>query len=426
MKKENVWLYPENEITPVLAGTIEEGDIRNIFEYDRDFLNSSWVYALDPIGLPPIKGKPFAFSHNDRGGIPAIVTDSGPDSWGKRILNDLMGETLPPLDTLVCAPNDGVGNLVVGDIDKKSPIRNLDMEMLVRALEGQRENLPTYIDDFVSPETALGGAKPKATLVNENGFFIAKYQHKEDDRLLPFYECAALTMASRLGIPAAQSTVEHLPNDRFLILVRRFDRKCMGDPSNIQEYSRLGFASFLTLFGKPHPLVSTKRDYVVAADKLKGWVPREDYPKLRREIWERVVLNSLMGNNDDHPGNHGLLRKNGTWGLAPVYDICPVTRPFQKLFLKMHFSTARGEKIQSVSVPKLIEAAPTFGWEVEEARLRLASMSETISNEWMTILDAINTPTQGRETMQNILAWNDQMQKELREMPHLETSKPTI
>ncbi len=41
------------------------------------------------------------------------------------------------------------------------------------------------------------------------------------------------------------------------------------------------------------------------------------------ELWRRMVFNAMTGNTDDHLRNHGFLRDQQGWRLAPAYDLNP-------------------------------------------------------------------------------------------------------
>ena len=48
-------------------------------------------------------------------------------------------------------------------------------------------------------------------------------------------------------------------------------------------------------------------------------------PQQLEELWKRILLSVLIANTDDHLRNHSfLLGRDGTWQLAPAYDINPV------------------------------------------------------------------------------------------------------
>ena len=41
------------------------------------------------------------------------------------------------------------------------------------------------------------------------------------------------------------------------------------------------------------------------------------------ELFRRMDFNFAVTNNDDHPRNHALLRRQKGWRLSPAYDLLP-------------------------------------------------------------------------------------------------------
>jgi serine/threonine protein kinase HipA of HipAB toxin-antitoxin module len=57
------------------------------------------------------------------------------------------------------------------------------------------------------------------------------------------------------------------------------------------------------------------------ADSLRRW---SDKPQADcAELFRRMVFNAAVTNNDDHPRNHALLRRQNGWRLSPAYDLVP-------------------------------------------------------------------------------------------------------
>ena len=61
--------------------------------------------------------------------------------------------------------------------------------------------------------------------------------------------------------------------------------------------------------------------YPLRADNLRRW---SDKPEADcSELFRRMVFNAAVTNNDDHPRNHALLRRQTGWRLSPAYDLVP-------------------------------------------------------------------------------------------------------
>ncbi|KPZ11947.1 hypothetical protein ALP50_01977 [Pseudomonas syringae pv. spinaceae] len=103
------------------------------------------------------------------------------------------------------------------------------------------------------------------------------------------------------------------------LLVERFDRFF---EERTGRFRRLPMLSGLTLLdaewkARSHP----DWQYAALADELyRRGAPDQD----RRELYRRMAYNVLVGNADDHPRNHAVIWKDGTWRLSPMYDVLPI------------------------------------------------------------------------------------------------------
>src|SRR3546814_15208685 len=60
---------------------------------------------------------------------------------------------------------------------------------------------------------------------------------------------------------------------------------------------------------------------LLLAENLRRW---SDKPEADcAELFRRMVFNAAVTNNDDHPRNHALLRRQKGWRLSPAYDLVP-------------------------------------------------------------------------------------------------------
>lgn len=183
------------------------------FQYNLAYLTAGGS-ALDPDQLHGIHRKEHRIPQDSREGIPGLIADAGADTWGRRVLSLELGYEPGALEALCVSADDGAGNLSVGDLSKKFPVRNLDLQVLAEVIERHQAGQPVrdhQLLDLLSPDTALGGAKPKASYVDADGHWIAKLTERGDPLDLPFYEAAALRMCQRVGIHAAKVKVHRLP-----------------------------------------------------------------------------------------------------------------------------------------------------------------------------------------------------------------------
>jgi serine/threonine-protein kinase HipA len=425
MKTAPVWAWLEGSVTPVRVGILsrDEHTGAGTFQYDAGYL-SVGGRALDPGQLRHRDAKrPITIRAADREGVPGIIADAGPDAWGRRVLAQDLGYEPDAMDALVHSADDGAGNLAVGDLDAKPPIEWLDLLELAEAIrrrqEGQAPKDRRLTDQVLSPDTALGGAKPKASILVDGFPWIAKFPEHGDPLNLPYYEAAALRMAKRLGIDSATVEVQSLPHGRSVLLVKRFDRLPNG--------ARIPVASGLTVLGPAAQVISPARSYLRLAQALKTWTHEDKPYPASAEIWERLVYNALVGNGDDHPRNHALLYSKGAWQLSPVFDVVPTFLHRDKVALAMPFLSLSPTKVTaSVSAINLVRAAPAYGVPVDKAQNRLVEMARGIQAVWPDVLAEIKAPGEVARETQPVLDWSARLLAEAQALTasDLMTGKP--
>jgi serine/threonine-protein kinase HipA len=163
-----------------------------------------------------------------------------------------------------------------------------------------------------APGSSLGGARPKASVVDQHGqLSIAKFPKEIDEYSIELWEFVALTLAQQAGILTPVNELLSVAG-RHVLLSRRFDRAATRIPF-------LSGLSMLTLKDGDRASYPELVDVLTA----NGARARED----AHELYRRMVLNVLISNDDDHLRNHGFLWIGPQgWALSPVYDLNPHTR----------------------------------------------------------------------------------------------------
>lgn len=155
---------------------------------------------------------------------------------------------------------------------------------------------------------SLGGARPKASVRDDERLLIAKFPHHGDAWSVIAWEKTALDLAESAGIPVPGRRLVGIDGSPVLLL-GRFDR---------EGTRRIGYISAMTLLeaqdGQP-------RDYTEIAEVL----PENSSAAVAdlRQLWRRVAFSIAIHNTDDHLRNHGFLRRGSGWRLAPAFDINP-------------------------------------------------------------------------------------------------------
>ena len=182
-----------------------------------------------------------------------------------------------------------------------------------------------WITQLVQPGSSLGGARPKASVIDKNrNLCIAKFPSRKDDYDVGLWEHFCHKLATKAGINAAETTVISTNDKYHTLLSKRFDRRENG--------KRIHFASAMTLVGlNDGDNASTGNGYLDIVDFiLQHCTNVEDN---LAELYRRVAFNICIGNTDDHFRNHGFLLTAKGWTLSPAYDMNPSLNEYQNLLI---------------------------------------------------------------------------------------------
>ncbi len=321
---KEAYVHVQIDGTNVVAGKIqhvqERGGVdRFYFVYGRSYLNSENAFSIDPRQLP-LSDKTFVFSE-----LPLAFQDNGPDDFGRFIYSRLnKGRPTSPLDYHLFNGSYGIGCLlfsndktITGRPASAPPISSLETLLnAVRNLEQQKPIAPD-IEPMLNPASSLGGARPKALVVDENNaLWIAKFNRPNDIFNIAIAEYASMKTAESLGINVAEHNLISI-NDEHVFLSKRFDRI---------DRRRCHFLSAYTFMGANEARADDRMEvfsYPALAHMLKriSSSPNED----RKELFKRMIFNLIVGNRDDHLKNHGFIKDAHTplYRLSPAYDVVP-------------------------------------------------------------------------------------------------------
>lgn len=271
-------------------------------------------------------------------------TDSSPDRWGRLLMNRRLERAkragAEPADKRLFESDyllevhdlyrvgairfklDDEGPFLDNSDNRAAPplvqLRTLQEASL--ALERDADNVAAAGDDWlrmlIAPGGSLGGARPKATVIDPAGhLWIAKFPSANDTYDIGAWEMLVSTLGHACGLRFAPANIDRFANEYHCYRVQRFDRTDSG--------ARLHFASAMTLTDHiDGDDASTGVSYLELANVLirQGSQTNNDL----RELWSRIVFNMLVSNTDDHLRNHGFILEPGKgWRLAPAYDVNP-------------------------------------------------------------------------------------------------------
>jgi len=344
------------------------------FTYSPDYLANPAAYAIDP-ALPMDTGRGVVE------GLPGVFSDCAPDRWGQGLIEKRIRAEAGPGTPRSISELDHL--LGVSDVTRQGALRfrlrgetefadpSTDVPKLVRLPELLRASDRLARDDRSDPADlsvikillgagtgTLGGARPKASVVGDDGtLHIAKFPHPHDTWDVMAWEKTALDLAERAGIDTPRRELTRV-GDRSVLLLQRFDR---------HAGQRVGYMSAMTLVQGRDGKGDGTRDYVDLAAELADVSAAADDDL--GALWRRVAFSVAIHNTDDHFRNHGLLRSNGGWRLSPVFDVNPNPDTAEERATGIGGATSRGEELDG-----LMLCAPSFGLADSSARAVLVEV----------------------------------------------------
>lgn len=343
MKKIEVWAdwysLPEPQKVGILIASIVRGKEVFSFEYEKSWLSGKYAFQIDP-QLQLFSGNFHASEGVENFGI---FLDSSPDRWGRTLMlrrEALIAKeerrsvkTLMPSDYLLGVYDqtrmgalrfkitDGPYLDDQGDISTPpwTSIRELQQASQFLEQESSEEDpgFSAQLKLLFAPGSPLGGARPKASVIDENGhLWIAKFPSRDDLKDVGAWEAVVYTLASRCGITANQVRAQKFANQYHTFLAKRFDRLSNG--------KRVHFSSAMTILqykdGDNH---QAGVSYLELADFISSNGAPSQVAHDLEELWRRIVFSIAVSNSDDHLRNHGFLLSQEGWKLSPVYDVNP-------------------------------------------------------------------------------------------------------
>lgn len=103
-----------------------------------------------------------------------------------------------------------------------------------------------------------------------------------------------------------------------------------------------------------------------------------------RRLFERIVFNVAVGNNDDHARNHAAFWDGRSLHLTPAYDLCPQPRSGETSAQAMAFGR---EGQRNSSFANCLDASAVYGLSKVEARDVIDHQIEVIERDWSEAAD---------------------------------------
>jgi serine/threonine-protein kinase HipA len=357
-----------------------QGRLTATFSYDRDYIALPGAYAIDP-ALRLATGS-WALPQ----GFPGAFSDAAPDRWGRNLIARRLRAEAGAEGRPVPALDDRDYLLGVSDETRQGALRFktdvadvfqhpasdvpklIALPSLLHAANAVSRDDPDNLEAIKTLLDAgtgsLGGARPKASVRDDERLMIAKFPHHADRWSVIAWEKTALDLAEAAGIPVPGRRLVGIEGSPVLLL-DRFDR---------EGAHRVGYISAMTLLeaqdGQP-------RDYTEIAEVL----PENSSAAVDdlRQLWRRIAFSTAIHNTDDHLRNHGFLRRGSGWRLAPAFDL----NPNPELTVQ-RVTSVGGASHPADEVSALLVYAENFGLTDHQARTILREVAEAAEN-WESV-----------------------------------------
>lgn len=340
VNKTDIWVYAhwkgmdEPKCIGVLSAQQAKGRKAFSFSYDKEWISSQEQLLLDP-DIVWYGGQQYPNGKENFG----VFLDSMPDTWGRALMKRRaamnaveQGKPVPVLydiDYLLGVHDlsrmgalrfkrnpdgDFLDNDPVSPTPAWTSIRELQHAVAVIESNKDTNEVRKWLAMLIAPGSSLGGARPKANVVDEEGYlWIAKFPSGNDTIDKGAWEYLAYRLAIDAGIQMADSRLEKVAGKHHTFFTKRFDR---------DKARRIHFASAMTMTGKNEELIrDDSPSYLDIAEFIQ--FSGNDITDGLGQLWRRLVFNILISNTDDHLRNHGFVLTEKGWCLSPAFDINP-------------------------------------------------------------------------------------------------------
>ncbi|MBC5841615.1 type II toxin-antitoxin system HipA family toxin [Flavobacterium sp. F-380] len=387
------------------------------FEYEPKFINTK--IDLAPLKIPISNSNNRIFSFPELRdvktfkGLPGLLADVLPDDYGNQLINSWLAQngrpenSMNPVELLCFIGTRGMGALEFEPSQLTVNKKAFDIEIdnlisLSQKMLSKREGFETNLSekdqnamlDILKIGTSAGGARPKAIIAyNEQtgqvksgqtlapkGFehWLIKLDTVSDVQFgestgYGRIEMAYYLMATACGIEMMESRLME-ENGRAHFMTKRFDREGGAEKHHIQTLCAMQHYDFSQI---------TSFSYEQLFQTMR--LLRLPYPQAE-QLFRRMVFNVIARNCDDHTKNFAFrLKKEGSWELAPAYDICFAYRPDSD-WVSQHNLSINGKR-KDITKEDLLSLAKSMN--IKKANTIIEQISITVAN-WFEYAEKAN------------------------------------
>lgn len=373
------------------------------FEYDKNWIKSEEQRLLDP-DIHFFSGPQYPNNKENFG----LFLDSMPDTWGRTLMKRKAAQeakeknektpVLYDIDYLLGIYDETRMGALRFKTDSKGPFLDdnpntpvpplssiRELQYAAEQFEHDSENAETrkWLDILMAPGSSLGGARPKANVLDESKqLWIAKFPSKNDTINKAAWEFLAYQLALKAGVNMSLSRIEKISGPYHTFYTKRFDR---------DQKERIHFASAMTMTGNNEDTIrDDPKSYLDIADFIQTHGANVEVNL--HQLWRRIVFNIAISNTDDHLRNHGFILSETGWKLSPAYDINPsIDKNGLALNIDMDNNALELELAKSVGI--------FFRLSPKQMSTIIKEVTDSVKH-WKKIADRIGIPNSEQEIMQ--------------------------
>lgn len=364
--KTDIYVYADwvGLSQPTLVGVLSAHQAKGrkafSFEYDKQWLKTNDRRLIDP-DIQFYSGQQFPNNKENFG----VFLDSMPDTWGRTLMkrreaqlakvNEMKAKTLYDIDFLLGVYDetrmgafrfklDPHGYFLDNHTDKSTPpwstVRELQQAVVHYENDIENEAINKWLKLLIAPGSSLGGARPKANILDENNeLWIAKFPSKNDTVDKAGWEFLTYRLAINAGVEMTECRMVKVNGQYHTFFTKRFDR--IGA-------DRIHFSSAMTMTGNNE---DTIKDSPASYLDIVEFIQDNGYhvDENLAQLWRRIIFNIAVSNTDDHLRNHGFILSPEGWKLSPAYDLNPsIDKDGLALNIDMHNNALDFELAKSV------------------------------------------------------------------------------
>ena len=302
-----------NGITVGYLAEIKNSEIA--FQYNEDWIMSG--FSISPFSLP-LDNKIYICKNDAFGGLYGVFNDSLPDGWGALLqLRALRAQginvnRLSPLTRLSLIDSNGLGALKYEPTQcEENQQALIDLDKIAKdfLLIYDNSTEKVDLDSIYKLGGSSAGARPKAHIVDNDGYWIVKFPCKNDSPDIGTEEFYMNELAVQCGINTNIHKLFPSKNCNGYFAAKRFDRIDNQDihvislSSLLETSHKIPNLDYIHLFQVIEKICSDKNDII--------------------EAYRRMCFNVIAHNCDDHGRNFAFIfdEKLHSYKLSPAFDL---------------------------------------------------------------------------------------------------------